>query len=182
MTSSSPSLTLAGLPDHRPDIFPALTARPRAASIRCSSLAVQMPRWARELMSQPAITVSPDDTVRHAARLMYDRRVKRLPVVDSADRLAGIVSRTDVLTVYSRPDQEICRQITGDLLLRDFLTDPLSYRVTVQEGIVTLAGEPETAAVGHEIVRAVRHIEGVVAVRDRLEYPETDRHTYGPLF
>jgi len=133
-------------------------------------------------MSQPAITVSPDDTVRHAARLMYDRRVKRLPVVDSADRLAGIVSRTDVLTVYSRPDQEICRQITGDLLLRDFLTDPLSYRVTVQEGIVTLAGEPETAAVGHEIVRAVRHIEGVVAVRDRLEYPETDRHTYGPLF
>ena len=54
-------------------------------------------------MSQPAITVSPDDTVRHAAWLMYDGRVRRLPVVDSADRLAGIVSRTDVLTVYSRP-------------------------------------------------------------------------------
>ena len=46
MTSSSPSLTLAGLPDHRPDIFPALTDRPRAASIRCISLAVQMPRCA----------------------------------------------------------------------------------------------------------------------------------------
>lgn len=89
-------------------------------------------------MSQPAITVSPDDTVRHAAWLMYDRRVERLPVVDGADRLAEIVSRTDVLTVYSRPDQEICRQITGELLLRELLTDPLSYRVTVREGIVTL--------------------------------------------
>ena len=45
---------------------------------------------------------------------------------------------TDVLTVYSRPDQEICRQITDDLLLRELLTDPLSYRVTVRDGIVTL--------------------------------------------
>ena len=105
-------------------------------------------------MSQPAITVSPDDTVRHAAWLMYDRRVERLPVVDGADRLAGIVSRTDVLTVYSRPDQEICRQITGELLLRELLTDRLSYRVTVREGIVTLRASRKTAAVGHEIVRA----------------------------
>jgi len=35
-----------GLPDHRPDIFPALITMPRAASIFCSSLAFQMPRLA----------------------------------------------------------------------------------------------------------------------------------------
>jgi len=136
---------------------------------------------ARELMSQPAVTVWPDDTVRHAARLMYDRRVKRLPVVDGAGRLVGIVSRTDVLTVYNRPDQEIYHQIT-DVIRQEFRTDPLSYRVTVQDGVVTLAGEPETAAIGQEIVGAVRHIESVVAVRDRLEYPGTDLHPYGPRY
>ena len=46
MTSRSSSLMLAGRPDHRPDIFPALILRPAPASIRCSSLAVQMPRLA----------------------------------------------------------------------------------------------------------------------------------------
>jgi osmotically-inducible protein OsmY len=92
----------------------------------------------------------------------------------------GIVSRTDVLTVYNRPDKEIYHQIT-DVIRQEFRTDPLSYRVTVQDGVVTLAGDPETAAIGQEIVGAVRHIEGVVAVRDRLDYPGTDLRPYGPL-
>ena len=46
MTSRSDSLMLAGRPDHSPDIFPALILRPASASIRCSSLAFQMPRLA----------------------------------------------------------------------------------------------------------------------------------------
>ena len=43
---------------------------------------------AADLMTSPAITIGPDDTVEHAARLMYDRKVKRLPVVDQG-RPAG---------------------------------------------------------------------------------------------
>jgi hypothetical protein len=46
MTSRSSSLTLAGLPDHSPNIFPALITRPAPASIRCSSLAFQVLRLA----------------------------------------------------------------------------------------------------------------------------------------
>src|SRR6266540_957878 len=46
MTSRSDSLMLAGSPDHSPDIFPALMLRPWSASMRCSSLAFQMPRLA----------------------------------------------------------------------------------------------------------------------------------------
>ena len=137
---------------------------------------------AGELMTKPPVTVGPDDLVSHAAQLMYDSRVKRLPVVDAAGRLNGIVSRTDVLAVFSRPDDEIQHQIT-DAILNTFLSDPLSYRVTVKDGVVTIAGEPETAPVGREIVDAVRHMEGVVAVRDRLDYPSPDPvPTYGPLF
>src|SRR6266851_4304405 len=41
MTSRSSSLMLAGLPDHSPDIFPALITRPASASIRCSWPAIQ---------------------------------------------------------------------------------------------------------------------------------------------
>jgi osmotically-inducible protein OsmY len=43
--------------------------------------------------------------------------------------------------------------------------------VTVKDGIVTLTGVPETSETGHEIVRQIRHVQGVVAVRDRLSYP-----------
>jgi hypothetical protein len=40
---------------------------------------------------------------------------------------------------------------------------------------VTLAGRPETIDSGHRIVRRVRHVQGVVAVRDRLDYPSPER-------
>ena len=135
-----------------------------------------------ELMTKPPVTVRAEDPVAQAAQLMYDNRVKRLPVVNDAGHLVGIVSRTDVLAVFNRPDDEIKRQITG-AILDVFLTDPLRFRVTVKDGVVTIAGEAETAPVGHEIVNAIRHMEGVVAVRDRLDYPSLDSvPTYGPLF
>jgi CBS domain-containing protein len=139
---------------------------------------------AGELMSRPPVTVRPDDLVSHAAHLMYDRRVKRLPVVDADGRLVGIISRTDVLTVFSRSGQDIRREITQDVLLQRFLTDPASFTVTVKDGIVTLAGSPETAQLGHDIVAAVRHLEGVVAVRDRLNYAASAEYVplSGPLF
>jgi osmotically-inducible protein OsmY len=46
-----------------------------------------------------------------------------------------------------------------------------SSPVTVKDGVVTLKGTPGTATEGHEIVRRLRHVQGVVAVRDRLSYP-----------
>ena len=62
-------------------------------------------------MTHPAVTVEPDDSVEHAARLMYVRRVKRLPVTDAAGHLVGIISRADVLSVFGRPDEEIGKEI-----------------------------------------------------------------------
>ena len=73
-----------------------------------------------------------------------------------------------MLSVYDRPDAEIKHQVTQDLILGTFLCDPYLFTVTVKDGIVTIEGTPETTAVGHDIIDAVRHMEGVVAVRDRL--------------
>jgi CBS domain-containing protein len=139
---------------------------------------------AEDLMTRPAVTVGPRDSVSDAARLMYARRVKRLPVVDDDGRLVGIVSRADVLSVYSRPDADICNDIAEGVLLDAMLTDPARFTVTVKDGIVTLEGTPESAALGRDIVEEVRHVKGVVAVRDRLSYPRAVREapTVGPLF
>jgi CBS-domain-containing membrane protein len=52
---------------------------------------------AAELMTAPAVTVGPAELVAAAARRMYDRDVKRLPVVDHSGALVGIVTRADLL-------------------------------------------------------------------------------------
>jgi CBS domain-containing protein len=139
---------------------------------------------AADLMTKPAVTVGPTEFLSRAARLMYTHKVKRLPVVDDDGRLIGIVSRADVLSVYSRPDEDIRREITDGIILNLLLCDPARFTVTVKEGIVTVEGMPETAVVGHDLIAEARHVEGVVAVRDRLSYPPNERRVPrpGPLF
>jgi CBS-domain-containing membrane protein len=127
------------------------------------------------LMTKPPVTIGPDEPVTQAARLMYSRRLKRLPVISDDGTLIGIVTRADVLSVYSRPDADIQHEIIQDLILGMFACDPARFTVTVADGIVTIEGAPETDLVGRDIIDAARHVEGVVAVRDRLRYPEIPR-------
>ena len=134
---------------------------------------------AGDLMTHPAITVSPEDSVEVAARLMYTLQVKRLPVIDPSGRLAGIISRTDVLAAFDRSDEEIRKEVADDVICQEFGAAPRQFAVTVQAGVVTLEGIAETAALGHIIVRKVRHVQGVVAVRDRLSYPDADASIAG---
>jgi len=126
---------------------------------------------AGDLMTCPAVTISPDDPVQTAARVMHSHRLQRLPVVDRDRRLVGIVSRSDVLSVFRRGDEEIRREITQDVIADGFFTDPARLIVTVHNGIVTLEGEPGSAVLGAGIAGQVEHLEGVIAVRDRFVYP-----------
>ncbi len=125
---------------------------------------------AGDVMTSPAVVITPDDTVESAARLMYTRKVKRLPVVDANGHLAGIVSRVDVLSVFDRPDEEIRTEIRDHVIRAGFTIDPATLGVIVKDGVVTLGGRPENNDVGHQIAERVRHVPGVVAVRDRLSY------------
>jgi CBS domain-containing protein len=126
---------------------------------------------AGDLMTAPAVTVGPDAPVEQAARLMYDRRVKRLPVVNTAGRLVGIISRVDVLAVFSRPDADIRDEVMRQLLPGILPAAPGALKVAVRDGIVTISGEPQSDQLTHAILDAVRHVEGVVAVRDRFSGP-----------
>jgi CBS domain-containing protein len=134
---------------------------------------------AGDLMTTAVVAVRPEDTVEHAAKLMYDRRVKRLPVTDANGRLVGIISRADVLSVFDRTDEAIRAEILDEVPLGEYSEDPRTLDVTVKDGIVTLTGVPETSETGHEIVRRVRHVQGVVAVRDRLSYPPPSERPVG---
>ena len=128
---------------------------------------------AAELMTRPAVTIGPHESVSRAARLMYSRKLKRLPVVDDDGRLVGIVTRADLLSVFSRPDAEIRHDIIENVIVGTVLTDPARFTLTVKDGVVTVEGEPENASVGRDMIEEIRHVEGVVAVRDRLTYPSS---------
>jgi CBS domain-containing protein len=134
---------------------------------------------AADLMTSPAYTVYPADTVEQAARIMYLRNVKRLPVVDADGRLAGIVSRADVLAVFGRGDDDIAEEIRTSVLAGQAPGDPGGLDVEVKAGVATLVGRPRTAEQGRAIIRQARHVQGVVAVRDRLDYPVTVPAPFG---
>ena len=136
---------------------------------------------AGDLMTGEAVTVSPEDPVEQAARLMHFLKVKRLPVVNSGGHLVGIVSRSDLLAVFDRADEDIRSDIVDTIVLHEFLIDPRQFRVTVEAGVVTLEGYPETAALGRDLVRKARHVPGVVAVHDRLSYPGVYPVAAGPV-
>ena len=127
---------------------------------------------AGQLMTAPAITIHPDAPVVVAARVMQDRRIKRLPVVGPDGQLVGIVSRTDVLSVYERPDADILDEVVRVIMTGEFALDPADFEVTVAAGVVTIAGLVARHQTALELLARVRYAEGVVAVRDRLTMPE----------
>jgi CBS-domain-containing membrane protein len=134
------------------------------------------------LMTHQVVTVSPDDPIEQAARMMHFLKVRQLPVVNSGGELVGIVSRSDLLSVFDRPDEDIRKDIVDTMLLHEFLIDPRQFRVTVEAGVVTMEGTPETPALGRTLVRKARHVPGVVAVNDRLTYPDDYPVVAGPVF
>jgi len=122
---------------------------------------------AGELMTSPAVTIQSDAPVQVAARVMRDRRLKRLPVVGKYGELIGIVSRADVLGVYDRPDTAILAEVTH-VVASELGTIPGDFEATVSSGVVTLIGFVAQEETALELVARLRHVEGVVAVRDRL--------------
>ena len=53
------------------------------------------------VMSSPAITIGPDDPVEDAARVMAERKIGCLPVVDEDAQFVGLVTETDLLRHFA---------------------------------------------------------------------------------
>jgi CBS domain-containing protein len=100
---------------------------------RESLLAQLTQRQAGEIMTTPVIMIGRDRPLSDAVDLMLSKKVKRLPVVDDAGRLVGMVSRLDIFQTVMReaPDWNDFRsqrievqhlKLVKDILRRDTLT------------------------------------------------------------
>ena len=157
-------------------------ARRRALALVAESLAGRDPAWLRksealtaaELMTAPPATARPGDDLRAAARRMQERGVKRLLVVDAEGRLAGIVSRHDVLRLFAVPDRQVAEQVGS--VLGDVLLVPAGAEVSsaVADGIVRLDGSVLHPSDRRVVEAAVAALPGVVAVDNRLVAREAE--------
>ncbi|GAA2852762.1 CBS domain-containing protein [Streptosporangium fragile] len=159
---------------HRTTIFES-AARRREHEKAAGSIAM-------ELMTSPAITVTPGTSVRDAARLMHDRRIGQLPVIDPVTgRIVGTVHQGDLLRVFERPAAELLAEIRETI--RDVAGEDLDgLTVEIERGAVRLGGEVGRASQAVRLVEAVRRLEGVVDVVSELRHRGDDVAVAPPMY
>ncbi|MCX4572740.1 CBS domain-containing protein [Streptomyces sp. NBC_01571] len=148
-------------------LLPVLHPRP-------AERAKQAATTAGGLMNSPSITARPQWTVVEAAQVMERYRVKRLPVVDEADRLVGLISRADLLRVFLRSDHAIREEISRDVLVRTLGIAPDSVTVHVVDGRVVLSGTVERKSLIPVAMRLCQGVDGVVDVTQQLSHRTDD--------
>jgi CBS domain-containing protein len=129
---------------------------------------------AEDLMTSPAVTVRASATLTTAARLMGERDIKRLPVVDEDGRILGIVSRVDLLRVFLRPDREIRDEVQHGVIEQTLWMDPDTVRIAVKDGVVSIEGIVEQRSLIPIVVGLIHGVDGVVGVDSRLSYEVDD--------
>lgn len=132
-------------------------------------------RKAREVMTQPAISVATDAPLAEVVRLMARHRIKRLPVVDKG-RLVGLVTRTDLLRAVAArqavapadvKDEELRARIDAMLREEDWAASAVVY-VQVEKGVAQLWGTVESQEQREALILAVRGVPGVKDVQPHL--------------
>ncbi|WP_327280209.1 CBS domain-containing protein [Streptomyces sp. NBC_01205] len=129
---------------------------------------------AADLMTSPAITAQTGWSVVRAARVTRGRQVKRLPVVDAAGRLIGILSRSDLLQLFLRRDHAIQEEILEDVVTHTLGLSPSSLTVEVTDGLVTLGGTVSRRSLVPIVLRLCQSVDGVVDVVNQLDYAQDD--------
>lgn len=130
-------------------------------------------RTAGEAMTAPAITVGPLGSAHAAARLMIEHGINRLPVVQG-EKLAGIVTRADLVRAFYRTDAEIAREIREDVIVRAALLQPGLVGVDVEHGEVTLEGQVDRRSDARVIESLAARVPGVVGVTSKVTWRVDD--------
>jgi len=127
-----------------------------------------------QVMSTHPVVIYPEASVTEAARVMSHHHVKRLPVVNDEGRLQGIISRGDVVTVFTRPDDVIEDEVREDIIDRVLLLDGDSIDVAVDEGMVKLSGRLPTRTDKRLLEEMVRRVDGVVSMESDVTFEIDD--------
>lgn len=122
-----------------------------------------VPLWGRyvgDVMSTDVVSIAPDADVVEAVELFSSAFFKTLPVLDDRQRAVGMISRSDIVRLAARADEDIRRQLVETLASMD-LPD---WHTDVHDGCVEVTG-PTTEAERTMARVVARTVPGVVEVR-----------------
>ena len=126
--------------------------------------------FAADLMTSPPLCVHTVTPIAQAARVMDEHNVRRLVVTDDRGRIAGVVTRSDLLQVFLRTDDDIRSEIVDNLIPALLLDLEAPLQVDVRQNVVTLAGRVDRRSDVEILGRIVRDMDGVVDVVNRLRH------------
>jgi CBS domain-containing protein len=119
------------------------------------------PLLVRGVMTEGVRTVDATADVSDIARLFVDGRLRSVPVLEQG-RLAGIVSRRDLLRALVRPDEVLRQDVLR--LVEGYTGDLGSWDVRVTEGVATIRRTRGTLEVSADVEdRALRTLAHTVA-------------------
>jgi CBS domain-containing protein len=133
---------------------------------------------AGELMAKEVITVRPEDTAAHAARLMEEHQIRRVVVADQG-RLLGLVSRADLVRAIMVPIGEALQEHSDEDIRRAVLVEMerepwarhLGTEVEVRNGVVEFSGLYHSEATSRALRLLAENIPGVAQVVDSTVPP-----------
>ncbi len=128
---------------------------------------------ARDVMSKPVVSVHPDTPLREIARLLLDRGISAVPVIDEKGAPIGMVSEGDLIHP-DRPAREARRQSWLEILAEGEPIAPEllawlhsqnhSARAVMSAPVVTVSEDTELGEIAHVLVS--HRIKRVPVVRD----------------
>ncbi len=127
-------------------------------------------RHVEDVMTADVITLGPDADHAEAARIMRKAGIKRIPIVEDDGTLRGIVSRSDIMRAFARPDSEIIDEIRHHVMGEVLWIDPRRVDVQSVEGNVELAGRLETKSDAVLLEDLTKRLDGVVSVNSGLTW------------
>jgi CBS domain-containing protein len=127
-----------------------------------------------DVMTLDPHTIDSGSSVTEAARKMTDLRVKRLPVVLPDGTLCGIISRADVMGVFTRSDKALSDEIENSVAVGVLGLSPGDISVSVDDGVAVISGHVRSRSDGRILQELATRVEGMVAVESSVTWTHDD--------
>lgn len=122
------------------------------------------PQVVADVMTRDVVAVSPHDDVSEVARVMLERDVRCVPVMEGP-LLVGVVSRRDLLRSLVRSDDVIGAELQERL--DEYAGDQRRWVATVTDGVAVVSGVFEDAAQETIVSILAKTVPGVTSVELR---------------
>jgi len=117
-----------------------------------------------EVMSTPAVAITPGTDCAAIARMMLDDHVRAIPVVDGGRGVVGIVTRRDLLRAIATDDTTVLTAVRSRLAAYGGAD---RWAVTVHDGVVEIVDDYDDATDRHVAKVIAESVPGVAEVRVR---------------